>query len=62
MDVRSRKLFEALAADLLSDLGYERQFHVISSPIAGVAAQCQRWWDQEMSRKKANLGSPDVEV
>ena len=61
MDARSRELFEALAADLLSELGYERQFPAISPPIAGVAAQCQRWWDHEMSRKNAKLGRMTVD-
>ena len=59
MDARSRELFEALAADLLSELGYQRQFQAISPPIAAVASQCLGWWDQEMRRKKAKLGSPD---
>ena len=57
MDARSRELFEALAADLLSELGYERQFQAISSPIAAVASECQQWWDQEMRRKKIKLGN-----
>ncbi len=59
LDPRSRELFEALAGDLLSELGYECQFDVISSPIVGVASQCRQWWDEEMTRQKPTLSSPD---
>ncbi len=49
---RDVELFEAIAGDLLSSLGYERAVHTISPQIAAVAKRCQKWWDHA---KKGNV-------
>ena len=41
---REIELFEALAGDLLSDLGYESGATVISDEIVEVAERCRKWW------------------
>jgi len=46
MDNRSVELFEALAGDLLLELGYERIFTEISPSITAVAQRCRDWWAQ----------------
>jgi sulfotransferase family protein len=47
MSARNLQLFEALAGDLLSTLGYERAFNTISPEITKVAAQCRSSWQAE---------------
>ncbi len=51
MAPRDVELFEALAGDRLSDLGYERGATVISDEIAEVAERCRAWWQDKMARK-----------
>jgi hypothetical protein len=51
MAPRDVELFEALAGDLLSDLGYDRTTKVISNEITKVAEQCRAWWQGEMARR-----------
>jgi hypothetical protein len=51
MAPRDVELFEALAGDLLSDLGYDRTTKVISTEITKVAEQCRAWWQGEMARR-----------
>ena len=41
------ELFESIAGDLLSALGYERAFNTISPEITKVAAQCRSRWQAE---------------
>ena len=59
MKERDLELFEAIAGDLLSDLGYERAFDAISPEIAAVAERCRQWWESERisRRKKGHPGS-----
>jgi hypothetical protein len=45
LDGRSVELFEALAGDLLVQNRYELATRT-SPPIARLAADCRRWWDQ----------------
>ena len=45
MVARDVELFEAIAGELLSDLGYERVFKTISPEIAAVAVRCISWWE-----------------
>jgi len=45
MAARDLELFEAIAGDFLSSLGYERAVHTISPQIAALAERCQKWWD-----------------
>ncbi len=52
MAERNLELFEALAGDLLSTLGYERGVSTISSEISTVAERCRQWWEQEMERRR----------
>ncbi len=47
------ELFEALAGDLLSALGYERVFKAVSPEITKVAKQCRNWWETEMAARAA---------
>lgn len=51
MAKRDVELFEALAGDLLSDLGYEKGATVISDEIAEVAERCRTWWQGKMARR-----------
>ncbi len=53
MEERDVALFEAIAGDLLSALGYERSIHTPSSEIAAVAERCQNWWGREMEQRRA---------
>ena len=53
MDQSDVELFEAIAGDCLSTLGYERVFDVISPPIAKRARECRRRWQIEKDRRSA---------
>jgi len=46
MSARDAELFEAIAGDLLSALGYERSTESASPQIAAVARRCRAWWDR----------------
>lgn len=52
MSPRDVELFEAIAGDLLSTLGYERRYDRITPDIAAVAERCQTWWQDEMTRRR----------
>lgn len=52
MAERDVELFEALAGDLLSSLGYERRVHAVSSTVEAVAARCASWWAHEFARRE----------
>jgi hypothetical protein len=58
---RDVALFEALAGDLLSLLGYHRATDGLSQDIASLADRCRRRWDAEMqqreTRRRAATGS-----
>jgi len=56
MNERDVELFEALAGDLLSTLGYERRFPAISLEIATLAERYRRKWEAEMTRRQASAG------
>ena len=49
------ELFEAIAGELLSKLGYERAFKTISPKISAVADQCIGWWNSNKGKRK-NVG------
>jgi hypothetical protein len=55
---RDVELFEAIAGDLLSELGYDRAFDEISPEIAAVAERCRGWWDAEAARSKIPREGP----
>jgi len=48
MSERDRELFEALAGEQLTELGYARSCTTISPEIAAVARECEAWWATEM--------------
>lgn len=48
MAERDRELFEALAGEQLTELGYVRSCTRISPEIAAVARECEAWWAEEM--------------
>jgi hypothetical protein len=52
MSERDLQLFETLAGDLLSELGYERHAGAPSRVVAAVADRIQRSWNSEMARRK----------
>lgn len=52
MAERDIALFETLAGDLLSTLGYTRTTQTVSPDIAAVAERCRNWWAQEMERQR----------
>lgn len=59
---RDVDLFEALAGDLLSQLGYERRTAATSPAIVEVAEKCRSWWGNEKSRTRSRSrgeGSPN---
>jgi len=47
------EMFEAVAGDLLDELGYERAFPEISPQVRRVAACCLDWWDEFLARREA---------
>lgn len=53
MKERDVELFEALAGDLLSALGYKRGFPTISPEIAAFAEKYRRWWESETTQRQA---------
>jgi hypothetical protein len=58
MRPRDLELFEAIAGDLLTRLGYERSFERISPEIAGVAERCRAWWQREHRRSRVPREGP----
>jgi hypothetical protein len=50
------ELFDALAGDLLSELGYERGFDAVSAPVRNVAGRYRRAWETEL-RERGKLAS-----
>ena len=63
MKPRDVELFEAIAGDLLSALGYERGFSTISPAIAALAEGYRSWWEAGPKRRRKatvdqKLGSP----
>lgn len=53
MPVENVELFEALAGDLLEQLGYERTTSRVSPSIARRAADCSEWWSRFLERRAA---------
>lgn len=53
------ELFEAIAGDLLSDLGYSRMFETISPATARVAERFRSWWDVD---RRTTTASHDTDV
>ena len=53
MSERDLELFEALAGDLLSAVGYERAAPPPSPKIAALADRCRRWWESRGPRRSS---------
>jgi hypothetical protein len=49
------ELFEAIAGDFLSELGYERKFDEIAHETAATARRCEAWWNAEMAARRERL-------
>jgi len=47
---RDRALFEALAGDLLAELGYPPGVDEVPADVAEIAARCARWWAERRSQ------------
>jgi hypothetical protein len=60
MSDRNVELFEALAGDLLAELGYGRATASISPSIAQVAERCNERWHAEMERRPLALHTREV--
>lgn len=54
MTERDVALFEALAGDLLSELGYQRTVAAPSPAIAAIAGRCRSVWESEMAHRGAS--------
>jgi hypothetical protein len=52
MSPRDQELFEALTGDLLTQIGCERKFPVISPEIAERAAFCMKVWNDELQQRQ----------
>lgn len=58
MNERDLELFEAIAGDLLTELGYERAFTTISSEITTIADQCETWWRERKWHRESTSREP----
>jgi len=47
------ELFEALAGDLLTELGYPRAFEAASSRTEELAQRCRTWWEESFKADRA---------
>lgn len=52
MSGRDLELFEALAGDILSELGYERSVEDFSPEVEETAERCRAWWEDDRSGKR----------
>jgi hypothetical protein len=52
MPAGDQELFEAIAGDLLSELGYELARDPVGPNVAALAGRCERWWQTEMERRQ----------
>ncbi len=55
MHPRDLELFEAIAGDLLDELGFERSVRRISPKIVRVGKDCSAWWEDMLARRVAKL-------
>lgn len=46
-------LFEAIAGDLLEELGYPLSGRTLSPSVEAEARRCQRWWDEHRQRRRS---------
>lgn len=50
-------LFESIAGDLLSELGYEKNIDVTAPETEETARVCRAWWDAELDARRRKLES-----
>lgn len=50
MSARDLELFEALAGDLLEELGYRRAVERFSAEVIRVASACRAWWESQQAQ------------
>ena len=60
MSARDIELFEALAGNLLDELGYERAVSTISPGIAKIAEHCREQWLTERSKSLGRARSSEL--
>jgi hypothetical protein len=48
-------LFEAIAGDLLRELGYSVTEREIPAEAAALAARCRAWWERELARHRSKV-------
>ncbi len=60
MSERDIELFEAIAGDVLTTLGYERATDRPSQAIGEVADRCRAWWEQNMSGNGTKSAPPAI--
>ena len=58
MDADSVELFEALAGDVLTALGYKRWFEQISPRITELAEGCRTWWNAYQQERATSSATP----
>ena len=49
MEERDLAVFETIAGDMLTELGYERADDSFSPEVAAVALRCKNWWEAKMA-------------
>jgi len=57
MALEDVELFEALAGDLLSSLGYERAFSTITPEVDALASRCRPAWERELRTRRRRAAS-----
>lgn len=60
MAERDLELFEAIAGDVLEEMGYERAIPTISPGIAKVAEHCRQRWKADLETRPSRARSPDA--
>jgi hypothetical protein len=53
MSPRDTALFEALAGDLLAELGYARGVDAFPAEVSETAERCREWWETKRVRRQA---------
>jgi len=52
MSTRDRALFEALAGDLLSELGYDLSIDTVPAEVTDTAERCRSWWEAQLPHRR----------
>jgi hypothetical protein len=57
MSARDRALFEALAGDVLSELGYELSIGTYTDEVTDTAERCRSWWDAQLPHRRNTVAA-----